>query len=55
MIIMGDGNAYLHGKGELKYQSMELNSEYIRMNLDSSQIYAKGVWDSLNYEWKGKP
>ena len=55
MIMMGDGNAYLHGKGELKYQSMELNSEYIRMNLDSSQIYAKGVWDSLNYEWKGKP
>ena len=55
MIMMNDGTAYLHGKGELKYQSMELNSEYIRMNMDSSQIYARGVWDSINYEWKGKP
>ena len=55
MIMMGNGTAYLHGKGELKYQTMELNSEYIRMNIDSSQIYAHGVWDSINVEWKGKP
>lgn len=55
MIMMGNGTAYLHGKGELKYQTMELNSEYIRMNIDSSQIYAHGVWDSINEEWKGKP
>ena len=55
MVMMGNGTAYLHGKGELKYQSMELTSEYIRMNVDSSQIYAQGVYDSLNGEWVGKP
>ena len=55
MIMMANGTAYLHGKGELKYQSLELEAEYVRMNIDSSQIYARGVYDSINYEWKGKP
>ena len=55
MIMLGNGTAFLHGKGELKYESMELKSDYIRMNIDSSLIYAHGVWDSLNYEWTGKP
>ena len=55
MIMMHNGIAYLHGKGELKYESMELQSDYIRMNMDSSLIYARGVYDSLEYEWKGKP
>ena len=55
MIMMSNGTAYLHGKGDLKYQSMQLTSDYIRMNMDSNLIYAHGVWDSLEYEWKGKP
>ena len=55
MIMMGNGTAYLHGHGDLKYQTMDLTSEYIRMNIDSSQIYARGVYDSINEEWKGKP
>ena len=55
MIMMGNGTAYLHGKGELKYESMELTSDYIRMNIDSSQIFARGVYDSINEEWHGKP
>ena len=55
MVMVKNGNAYLHGKGELKYESMELTSEYIRMNIDSSLIYAQGVYDTVNYEWIGKP
>ena len=55
MVMTGNGTAYLHGKGELKYQTMELNSEYIRMNIDSSQIYACGVYDTINEEWVGRP
>lgn len=55
MVMMANGTAYLHGSGELKYEKMELESEYIRMNLDSNQIYARGVYDSINSEWKGKP
>ena len=55
VIMLKNGTAFLHGSGELKYESMTLTSEFIRMNMDSSMIYACGVYDSLNYEWKGKP
>ena len=55
MVMMADGTAFLHGKGEMKYERMELTSEYIRMNMDSSQIYAAGVYDTTENEWKGKP
>ena len=55
LIMLKNGTAYLHGSGDLKYQTMTLTSDYIRVNLDSSQIYAHGVWDSLEYDWKGKP
>ena len=55
MVMTRNGTAYLHGKGELKYENMELTSEYIRMNMDSSQIYACGVKDTVNDEVKGKP
>ena len=55
MIMTGNGTAYLHGKGVMTYESMELNSEYIRMNIDSSQIYARGVFDTINEEWVGRP
>ena len=55
MIMTQNGNAYLHGKGELKYETMELSSEFIRMNIDSSIIYARGVYDTTNYEWVGRP
>ena len=55
VIMMGNGTAFLHGQGDVKYESMELNSDYIRMNMDSNTIYACGVWDTINEEWKGKP
>ena len=55
MVMTRNGNAYLHGKGEVKYESMQLTSEYIRMNLDSSLVYAHGVYDSTEYDWIGKP
>ena len=55
MIMMGDGTAFLHGKGDLKYESMELEADFIRMNMDSSLIYAHGVYDSIYEEWHGRP
>ena len=55
MVMSRNGTAYLHGKGVLTYERMELNSAYIRMNIDSSQIYACGVYDSINEEWVGRP
>ena len=55
MVMMRDGTAYLHGKGDLKYEQLELTSEYIRVNMDSSQIFAQGVYDTIENEWKGRP
>ena len=55
MVIMGNGIAYMYGNGVLKYKTMELTAEYIRVHMDSSTLYAKGVLDTIENEWIGKP
>jgi hypothetical protein len=55
MVVHKDGRAFLFGKGNIKFEGMELESEYIRMNMDSSTIYATGRYDSVNDEWIGRP
>ena len=55
VVMLGDGTAFLHGKGVINYKTMELDAEYIRVKSDSSTIYAIGVYDSLADEWIGKP
>ena len=55
MIIMGNGIAHMYGSGDLKYKSMELTAEYIRVHMDSSTLYANGVLDTITEEWIGKP
>lgn len=44
LVLMGNGTAFLHGKGDVKYDKLELTSEYIRVKMDSSTVYARGVW-----------
>jgi len=55
MVITGKGVAHMYGSGELQYKSMNLTAEYIRMHMDSSTLYAKGVLDTIVDEWVGKP
>ena len=55
VVMLGDGTAFLHGKGVLHYKTMELDAEFIRVKSDSSTIYAVGVYDTVTEEWKGKP
>ena len=55
MVITGDGVAHMYGSGELQYKSMGLKAEYIRVNMDSSMLYAQGVMDTIKNEWVGKP
>lgn len=51
-IVMTAGNwAYLFGDGKVKYQQIELESEEIEMNLDSSLVYAKFGLDSIGQEF----
>jgi len=48
VMIMEEGNIlYLYGKGTAKYKEDNLDAEYIRMNADSSLLYAKFGLDSV--------
>jgi len=47
VFIMGKKNAYLYGNGKVNYQNIELTSDEIRMNMDSSIVHAVGVKDTL--------
>ena len=49
---MTAGNwAYLYGEGDVKYQNIELQSELIEMNMDSSIVFAKFGLDSIGQEF----
>jgi len=51
-IVMTAGNwAYLFGEGDVKYQQIELQSEIIEMNMDSSIVFAKFGLDSIGDEF----
>ena len=39
----------------MKYQQLQLTSEYMRVHMDSSMVYAKGVLDTVEGEWIGRP
>ncbi len=55
MVIMGNGVAHMYGSSELHYKSMDLTSEYMRISMDSSTLYAAGVYDTIVEEWVGRP
>ena len=54
VFYMGNKNAYLYGSSHVAYQRMQLTAEEIRMNLDSSLVFANYVADSLG-NFIGKP
>ena len=48
--------AYLYGSAKVDYQNMNLESERMRINMDSSTVYATGAYtDSTNTVIDGKP
>ena len=51
----GSGMAHLFGSSHVKYQNMDLQSEQIYMNLDSSLVHATGGRDSITGEKFGTP
>ena len=48
------GYAYLYGSAQVKYENMDLKSDQIYMNMDSSLVHAQGTTDSLGVV-KGSP
>ncbi len=55
IVLLANGTAFLHGASDVKYQSMELTSNYIRVRMDSSLIFARGVLDTTSGDWNGLP
>lgn len=47
LVLIGQQNAYLYGDGNVDYGEFKLNSAEIKMELDSSTVYANGVLDSV--------
>lgn len=47
LVLHGLNNAFLYGDGTVEYQDFKLNSGEIRMELDSSTVYATGRPDSI--------
>ena len=52
--FMNTKNAFLYGDADVKYQNIELTSENITMNMDSSIVHAIGATDSLGKKF-GEP
>ena len=52
----GNGMAFLYGSSNVKYQNMDLQSEQISLNLDSSMVHATGARDTSELSgMKGLP
>ncbi len=49
--FMDTKNAFLYGQANVKYQNIELTSENIRMNMDSSTVYAMYGLDSIGNKY----
>lgn len=54
IVLYANGTAYLHGSGDVQYKDMQLKSAFIRVHMDSSVVYARGVTDSVG-DLTGKP
>ena len=50
IVFTEGGFAYLYGQSKVNYEKIELTSEVITMNMDSSTVYARGVVDSMGVE-----
>ena len=52
--FMKEKNAFLYGDANVKYQKIDLKSENIKMNMDSSIVHAVGALDTLGNKF-GEP
>ncbi|MBQ7691409.1 MAG: LPS-assembly protein LptD [Muribaculaceae bacterium] len=54
VVLVGKSNATMYGSTTLKYGDIDMSAATISMNMDSSQVHAVGVPDSVG-ELTGKP
>ncbi|MBQ2006630.1 MAG: LPS-assembly protein LptD, partial [Bacteroidales bacterium] len=51
----GQRKVFYYGDVSVKYLDMELKAAYMEYDMNSGIVYAKGVYDSLEGEWVGRP
>ena len=50
IVLFADGKAFLYGQGTVDYKNIQLQAEYIEMDMDNAEVYATGIKDSLGNE-----
>jgi lipopolysaccharide assembly outer membrane protein LptD (OstA) len=43
IILLSNGTAFLYGSTEIKYQTITLEADFVRVKIDSSLVFAKGT------------
>lgn len=51
----GQRMIYYFGDVSVKYQDMELTAELMDYDMTTGTVYARGIYDTLAGEWKGRP
>jgi len=51
----GQKKIYYYGSVSVKYEDMELTAQYMEYDMNTSTVFAKGVYDSTKAEWVGRP
>ena len=49
IVMLGQNRVYFFGKGKVDYQSMNIQSNFMHINTDSSEVYAQYVLDSAGH------
>lgn len=47
IVFLGNGTGFLHGGSDIKYKSINLKADFVRVKMDSSLIFAHGTIDSI--------
>ena len=46
---------YYYGDVTVEYQDLKLTAEYMQYDMNTGTVFARGVYDTLEGEWKGRP
>lgn len=49
IVMLGQNRVYFFGKGNVNYQKMNIQSNFMHINTDSSEVYAQYVLDSAGH------
>lgn len=55
MVSFDDKLVFMYGKSDVKAEQMSLTSDHMRIDMNTSSIFAEGLEDSLTHERSGDP